>query len=88
MGTTTVTLASNLPQSNCIDIARSSSGVSSANLDASAGDLLYIPFAVDGVTAAMRPDGRHHRGQQHPPGRLLDCRWCDHPVCGHARRRT
>jgi hypothetical protein len=54
-GSTTLTgnLPSNLPQQNCIDIGRSSSGVAAANLDAAAGDLLYLPFAVDGVTVSM-----------------------------------
>jgi hypothetical protein len=46
-------LPSNLPQPNCVDIARSSSTPAAGNIDASAGALVYIPFAVDGVTAAI-----------------------------------
>ena len=49
------------PQSNCIDISRSSSGpgtftvngTSKSVVDPTAGELLYVPFAVDGVTIAM-----------------------------------
>jgi hypothetical protein len=46
-------LPSNLPQQNCIDIARSSSTPKAANVDATAGALVYIPFAVDGLTVAV-----------------------------------
>jgi hypothetical protein len=46
-------MPSNLPQKNCIDIARSSSTPKSTNVDATAGALVYIPFAVDGVGAAI-----------------------------------
>jgi hypothetical protein len=59
VGGTTGALPSNLPQRDCIDIARSSSapGTFGANntsvVDPTAGALLYIPFAVDGVTASV-----------------------------------
>jgi hypothetical protein len=54
----TGSLPSNLPESNCVDIARSSSAPSSANVDAAAGALIYIPFAVDGLTASIGSTAR------------------------------
>jgi len=53
VGTTTVTLPSNLPQTNCVDIGRSSGGP--VTVDQTAGPLQYIPFALDAVTAAVGP---------------------------------
>jgi hypothetical protein len=52
-GGTTVTgpLPSGLPQANCVNIARSSSGPAASN-PGSAQSLIYLPFAVDGVTAS------------------------------------
>ena len=57
-GSGSTALPSNLPQQNCVDIARSSStpgtfGASNTSVvDPSNGYLVYIPFAVDGVTVA------------------------------------
>jgi hypothetical protein len=48
----TTFLATNAPQANCVDIGRSSSD-DTGHIDASTGNLVYIPFAVDGVTFSI-----------------------------------
>jgi phosphate transport system substrate-binding protein len=41
------------PALACVDVARSSSGPATANVDPTAGNLIYIPFALDAVTASI-----------------------------------
>jgi YVTN family beta-propeller protein len=53
--TAQVTLPANGPQANCVDIARSTVGPSAADVKPLSGPLLYIPFAMDGVTASVGP---------------------------------
>jgi hypothetical protein len=48
-------LPSNLPGQNCVDIARSSSTPATGSVDANGGYLLYVPFALDAVTAGVGP---------------------------------
>ena len=55
IGTATGNLPNNLPGTNCVDIARSSSALATANQDPNNGYLLYIPFALDAVTASIGP---------------------------------
>jgi ABC-type phosphate transport system substrate-binding protein len=43
------------PQSGCVDIARSSSGPTSQNLQDPAGAMVYIPFALDAVGTSTGP---------------------------------
>jgi hypothetical protein len=50
---TTATQLANPPQPGCIDIARSSSGPGTNQNNA--GQLVYIPFALDAVTGATGP---------------------------------
>ena len=54
MGSTTASPpgGANPPQATCIDIARSSSAPGSANIDPTAGKLIYIPFALDAVAGS------------------------------------
>jgi phosphate transport system substrate-binding protein len=54
MGSTTASPpgGANPPQATCIDIGRSSSAPGAANVDPTAGKLIYIPFALDAVTGA------------------------------------
>jgi hypothetical protein len=40
------------PQPGCVDIARSSSTLPTANVDPTAGNLIYIPFALDAVAGS------------------------------------
>ena len=55
IGSSTGNLPANLPQQNCVDIGRSSSALSSTDLDANNGYLLYVPFALDAVTTGIGP---------------------------------
>jgi hypothetical protein len=47
----------NAPQIGCVDVVRSSSAPGSANVDPTAGNLIYIPFALDSVAASIGSTG-------------------------------
>lgn len=44
-----------VPQLGCVDIARSSSGPTSQNLQSNTGPIIYVPFALDAVGTATGP---------------------------------
>ena len=53
LGLASVDVGSTIPQTNCVDIARSSSGP--AVVDSQNGAIQFIPFALDAVTSAVGP---------------------------------
>jgi hypothetical protein len=55
--TVTGPIPTNAPQLGCVDVVRSSSGPGSTNVDPTAGNLIYIPFALDTVAASVGSNG-------------------------------